>query len=186
DDCLMHKEGKDNGFYSKPPRKLWATTSKDSKDKEPEWEILDFEEHEQEVLQTLSLMESVTHKETCPTTKAMQMETDDMHWTTCKEKHGILTITTCEKHWERKQKKMEQANHPCHDEFEYECQCNYHYYKRWWKRTRALHNLQECEICAGDIKTECPLDWEHIEENQTSKTTTIQPENEWAATNQSL
>ncbi|KAI1905674.1 hypothetical protein LOZ65_006956, partial [Ophidiomyces ophidiicola] len=82
DNCLTHKEGKDNGYYPKPPKKLWATTREDGKNKEPEWEILGFEEHEQEVLQTLSLMESVTHKETCPTARVMWMETDDMHWTT--------------------------------------------------------------------------------------------------------
>ncbi|KAI1932796.1 hypothetical protein LOZ66_006736 [Ophidiomyces ophidiicola] len=79
DDCLMHKEEKDNGFYPKPPKKLQATTNKDSKDKEPEWKILGFEEHEQEVLQILSLMKSMTQKETCPTAKAMWMEADDMH-----------------------------------------------------------------------------------------------------------
>ncbi|KAI1936185.1 hypothetical protein LOZ66_004642 [Ophidiomyces ophidiicola] len=169
-----------------PSKQLQATTSKNSKDKEPEWEILDFEEHKQEILRTLSLMESVTQKETCPTVRAMWMEADDMHWTTCEEKHGILTITTCEKHWGRKQEEVEQANHPCHNDFEYKCQCNYHYYKRWWKRTRALHNLQECEICAGDIKTECPLDWKHIEDNQAPKMTAVQLGNERAAMNQSL
>ncbi|KAI1905722.1 hypothetical protein LOZ65_006945 [Ophidiomyces ophidiicola] len=186
DDCLTHKKEEDNGSNSTPSKKLQATTIKDSKDKEPEWEILSFEEHKQEVLRTLSLMESMTQKETCPTVRALQMEAENMHWTTCKEKHGILTITTCERHWERKQKEVEQANHPCHDEFKYKCQCNYHYYKRWWKRTRALHNLQGCEICTGDIKTECSLDWEHNEENQAFKTTAIQLGNKWAATNQSL
>ncbi|KAI1962590.1 hypothetical protein LOZ58_002932 [Ophidiomyces ophidiicola] len=186
EDCLTHKGEEDDGSNPVPSKELWATTSKDSKDKEPEWEILGFEEHEQEVLRTLSLMKSMTQKETCPTTGIMWMEADDMHWTTCEEKHGILTITTCEKHWGRKQEEVEQANHPCHDEFEYECQCDYHYYKRWWKRMRALHNLQGCEICAGDIKTECPLDWEHDKENQAPKMTAVQLGNERAATNQSL
>ncbi|KAI1915880.1 hypothetical protein LOZ65_005375 [Ophidiomyces ophidiicola] len=186
DDCLTHKKEEDNGSNPTPSKKLWATTSKDSKNKEPEWEILSFEEHEEEILRTLNLMESVTQEETCPTTRTLQMEAENMHWTTCEEKHEILMITTCKRHWERKQKEVEQANHPCHDEFKYKCQCDYHYYKRWWKRMRALHNLQECEICTEDIKTECPLDWEHNEENQAPKTTTVQLGNERAATNQSL
>ncbi|KAI1937119.1 hypothetical protein LOZ66_004036 [Ophidiomyces ophidiicola] len=79
DDCLTHKEEKDNESKPMPLKQLWATTSKNSKDKESEWEILDFEEHEQEVLRILSFMESVTQKETCPTVRAMQMEADDMH-----------------------------------------------------------------------------------------------------------
>ncbi|KAI1905829.1 hypothetical protein LOZ65_006921, partial [Ophidiomyces ophidiicola] len=93
-DCLTHKEEEDNGSNPTPSKELWATTSKDSKDKEPEWEILGFEEHKEEVLRTLSLMESMTQKETCPITRALQMEAENMHWTTCEEKHGILTITT--------------------------------------------------------------------------------------------
>ncbi|KAI1905842.1 hypothetical protein LOZ65_006919 [Ophidiomyces ophidiicola] len=71
DDCLIHKEEEDNGSNPTPSKKLQTTTIKDSKDKKPEWKILDFEEHEQEILQTLSLMESVTQKETCPTARAM-------------------------------------------------------------------------------------------------------------------
>ncbi|KAI1932142.1 hypothetical protein LOZ66_006945 [Ophidiomyces ophidiicola] len=78
-DCLTHKEGKDNESKPMPSKQLWATTSKNSKDKEPEWEILGFEEHKQEVLRILSLMESMTQKETCPTKRAMWMEADDMH-----------------------------------------------------------------------------------------------------------
>ncbi|KAI1935758.1 hypothetical protein LOZ66_004993, partial [Ophidiomyces ophidiicola] len=50
-----------------PLKQLQTTTSKNSKDKEPEWEILDFEEHKQEILRILSLMKSVTQKETCST-----------------------------------------------------------------------------------------------------------------------
>ncbi|KAI1907313.1 hypothetical protein LOZ65_006783 [Ophidiomyces ophidiicola] len=71
DDCLIHKKKEDNGFNPTSSKELQATTNKDSKDKEPEWEILDFEEHEEEVLRTLSLMESVTQKETCLTVRAM-------------------------------------------------------------------------------------------------------------------
>ncbi|KAI1908923.1 hypothetical protein LOZ65_006586, partial [Ophidiomyces ophidiicola] len=79
DDCLIHKKKEDNESNPTPSKELWATTSKNSKDKESEWEILDFEEHEQEILQILSLMESVTQKETCPTARALQMEAENMH-----------------------------------------------------------------------------------------------------------
>ncbi|KAI1907595.1 hypothetical protein LOZ65_006756 [Ophidiomyces ophidiicola] len=79
DDCLIHKKEENNESNSTPSKELWATTNKDSKDKEPEWEILDFEEHEEEVLRILSLMESMTQKKTCSITRAMQMEADDMH-----------------------------------------------------------------------------------------------------------
>ncbi|KAI1932967.1 hypothetical protein LOZ66_006707 [Ophidiomyces ophidiicola] len=50
DDCLTHKKEEDNEFNPTPSKELQTTTSKDSKDKESEWEILNFEEHEQEIL----------------------------------------------------------------------------------------------------------------------------------------
>ncbi|KAI1932962.1 hypothetical protein LOZ66_006702 [Ophidiomyces ophidiicola] len=50
DDCLIHKKEEDNEFNSTLSKELQTTTSKDSKNKEPEWEILSFEEHEQEIL----------------------------------------------------------------------------------------------------------------------------------------
>ncbi|KAI1956453.1 hypothetical protein LOZ58_006382 [Ophidiomyces ophidiicola] len=50
DDCLNHKKEKDNEFNPTPSKELQTTTSKDSKNKESEWEILSFEEHEQEIL----------------------------------------------------------------------------------------------------------------------------------------
>ncbi|KAI1907095.1 hypothetical protein LOZ65_006804 [Ophidiomyces ophidiicola] len=71
DDCQTHKEEEDNESNPTSSKKLWATTIKNSKNKEPEWEILDFEEHEEKILRTLSLMKSVTQKETCPTVRAL-------------------------------------------------------------------------------------------------------------------
>ncbi|KAI1906505.1 hypothetical protein LOZ65_006859 [Ophidiomyces ophidiicola] len=71
DDCLIHKKKEDNGSNPTPSKKLWATTIKDSKNKESEWEILSFEEHEEEILRILSLMKSVIQKKTCPITRAL-------------------------------------------------------------------------------------------------------------------
>ncbi|KAI1910236.1 hypothetical protein LOZ65_006389, partial [Ophidiomyces ophidiicola] len=55
ENCPTHK--KDDGSNPASSKELQTTTSKDSKNKEPEWEILDFEEHEEKVLRTLNLME---------------------------------------------------------------------------------------------------------------------------------
>ncbi|KAI1905961.1 hypothetical protein LOZ65_006903 [Ophidiomyces ophidiicola] len=71
DDCLIHKKEEDNGSNSTSSKKLQATTIKDSKNKESEWEILDFEEHEEKILRILSLMKSMIQKETCSTARAL-------------------------------------------------------------------------------------------------------------------